>query len=69
MAKQSNQKLKLLYLLKILFEQTDENSGLTIPQMITELAKYNISAARKSLYDDIESLRVFGIDVKVKRDR
>lgn len=69
MAKQSNQKLKLLYLLKILFEQTDENSGLTIPQIITELAKYNISAARKSLYDDIESLRVFGVDVKVKRDR
>ena len=69
MAKQSNQKLKLLYLLKILYEQTDENSGLTIPQMITELAKYNISAARKSLYDDIESLRVFGFDVQVKRDR
>lgn len=69
MAKQSNQKLKLLYLLKILFERTDEQSGLTIAQLSAELAKYNISAARKSLYDDIEYLRVFGVDVKVKRDR
>ena len=69
MAKQSNQKLKLLYLLKILIENTDENTGLTITQISNELAKYNISAARKSLYDDLELLRVFGIDIKFKRDR
>ena len=69
MAKQSNQKLKLLYLLKILLEETNEQSGMTISQISAELAKYNVSAARKSLYDDIESLRVFGIDVQVKRDR
>ena len=69
MAKQSNQKLKLLYLLKILFDSTDEQTGLTITQLSAELAKYNISAGRKSLYDDIESLRLFGVDVKVKRDR
>lgn len=69
MAKQSNQKLKLLYLLKILIENTNENIGLTITQISTELAKYNISAARKSLYDDLELLRVFGIDIKFKRDR
>ena len=69
MAKQSNQKLKLLYLLRIFLEQTDETSGMTIAQLSAELLKYNISAARKSLYDDIEALRLFGIDVRVKRDR
>ncbi len=69
MAKQSNQKLKLLYLLRILLERTDEESGMTLSQISSELAKYNIAAARKSLYDDIEALRVFGIDVRVKRDR
>lgn len=69
MAKQSNQKLKLLYLLRILLEQTDENCGLTLAQISDELAKYNVSAARKSLYDDIESLRLFGVNVCVKRDR
>lgn len=69
MAKRSNQKLKLLYLLKILFEQTDEHCGLTISQISAELAKYNVSAERKSLYDDVEALRLFGVDVCVKRDR
>ena len=69
MAKQPNQKLKLLYLLKILYEQTSAESGLTISQISAELSKYGISAARKSLYDDIESLRVFGVDVSVMRDR
>ena len=69
MAKQSNQKLKLLYLLRILFQSTDQTSGLTLSQIISELAKYNISAARKSIYDDIEVLRLFGIDIQVRRDR
>lgn len=69
MAKQSNQKLKLLYLIKILFEKTDSQTGLTITQLSAELAKYNISAARKSLYDDIESLRLFGLDIGVRRDK
>lgn len=69
MAKQSNQKLKLLYLLRILLENTDEQSGMTLSRISEELAKYSISAGRKSLYDDIEALRVFGIDVCVKRDR
>ena len=69
MAKQSNQKLKLLYLVKILFEKTNEQTGLTITQLSAELAKYNISAARKSLYDDIEALRLFGMAIGVRRDR
>ena len=46
MAKQSNQKLKLLYLLKILIENTDENTGLTITQISNELAKYNVKYMR-----------------------
>lgn len=69
MAKQSNQKLKLLYLLRILGQSTDEGSGMTLTQILAELEKYNVSAGRKSVYDDIEALRLFGIDVRVKRDR
>lgn len=69
MAKRSNQKLKILYLFKILLENTDSKSGMTLSQISAELAKYNISAARKSLYDDIEALRLFGVDVCVVRDR
>jgi len=63
MAKSANQKMKLLYLMRILLEKTDETHPMSVPEMITELSRYDISAERKSIYDDIESLRVFGIDV------
>ncbi len=61
--KSSNQKLKLLYLSQILLEKTDEEHALTVPQMIEELAKFGISAERKSIYDDLECLRLFGLDI------
>lgn len=57
------QKLKLLYLQKILLEQTDEEHGLTASEIIEKLSQYGISAERKSLYDDLEKLEVFGVDI------
>ncbi len=61
--KNSNQKLKLLYLMKILLEQTDEENTLSVPRMIEELERYGVSAERKSIYDDLECLRLFGLDI------
>lgn len=63
MAKGSNQKLKLLYLAKIFTEETDENHGLTISQIVSRLAAYDISAERKTLYADLEELQNFGMDI------
>ncbi|MBR6224087.1 MAG: WYL domain-containing protein [Lachnospiraceae bacterium] len=59
----SNQKLKLLYLQKILREQTDDTHALTMAELIDELGKYGIEAARKSIYDDIAALNDYGIEV------
>lgn len=64
MAKSANQKLKLLYLHKILSEKTDENHPLTVNQLINELAALDISAERKSIYTDLEALRQFGLDIE-----
>ncbi|MBE6031208.1 MAG: WYL domain-containing protein [Clostridiales bacterium] len=69
MAKSRNQKLKLLYLYKILQEKTDEEHGLTISEIITELGRYDVQAERKSLYDDFEMLREFGVDLEMKREK
>ncbi len=63
MAKQSGQKLKLLYLNKFFLESTDENHTATINEIIEYLASVGVSAERKSLYDDFEHLRSFGTDV------
>ena len=57
------QKQKLLYLQKIMLEKTDENHGLTINEIKDELESYGIKAERKSLYDDIEILQSFGLDI------
>ncbi|MBE6954358.1 MAG: WYL domain-containing protein [Ruminococcaceae bacterium] len=63
MAKSANQKLKLLYLQKYLLEHSDENHPVTVADMIAYLAGHDISAERKSIYDDLEALRQFGLDI------
>ncbi len=44
MAKSANQKLKLLYILKILMEKTDETHCMPAQEIIAQLASYGISA-------------------------
>ena len=63
MPKSPNQKLKLLYLMEILLQQTDERHPMTVPEMIAQLAQRGISAERKSIYGDLEALRTFGMDI------
>ncbi len=63
MPKGSNQKLKLYYLARIMLEKTDDEHMITMPQIKSALESYGVTADRKSLYDDMEALRVLGIDV------
>ncbi len=69
MAKKGTQKLKTLYLLKMFMEKSDEDHGITINEMIDELARYDILAERKSIYDDLEVLQTFGLDLIMKKDK
>ena len=69
MAKSSNQKTKQLHLCQILQQQTDEEHPITVAQIIEELARYDIKAERKSIYDDLEALRQFGLDVQCRKGR
>ena len=63
MPKGTKQKLKLYYLAKIMTEKTDDEHMITMPEIRAALEAYGCTADRKSLYDDLESLRVLGIDV------
>lgn len=69
MAKSSNQKLKQLYLLRILSEYTDENHAMTTQELIEKLAEYDVSAERKSIYSDIEALNTMGFDILNDKSR
>lgn len=67
--KTSAQRLKILYLYKILTRQTDEDHPLTMPEIIGKLEEYGIFAGRKAIYDDIEALRNYGVDIISGRGR
>ena len=69
MPKSANQKMKILHLLRMLLEETDESHHLSVNQLIDKLAACGISAERKTIYDDIETLRQFGIDVIMEKTK
>ena len=58
-----NQKLKMLYLAKIFMEETDDLHALTMPEIIRKLEAYGVNADRKTLYQDFDELRKFGMDI------
>ena len=68
MAKSNNQKAKILFLERML-QDTDEKTIVTMQEIIARLAEAGISAERKSIYDDLEVLRSFGMDIRFRRER
>ena len=69
MAKSARQKLKLLYIIKLLTENTDENHPASTADIIAYLDANGIHSERKSIYDDIEKLCDFGYDIVQVRSR
>lgn len=69
MPKGANQKIKILYLMKLLLERTDDKHGLTLEEISMALGEYGVDAERKTLYDDLEVLRVFGMDIEKRKGK
>jgi predicted DNA-binding transcriptional regulator YafY len=69
MSMSPNQRAKLLYLMKILLDKTDEQHPMTTAEIITELDKYDIKAERKSIYTDFEILQQFGLNIETQRSK
>jgi len=63
MARSSFQKLKILYIKDYLLKNSDEQHPVSVAQLIAMLDSHGISAERKSIYDDIECLRDYGLDI------
>ena len=67
MAKSPNQKMKLLYLMKYLLENTDEAHPVSLGGLLSMLENHDVHAERKSIYDDLEALRQFGLDIEFQK--
>ncbi len=63
MPKASSQKLKILYVMEFLLRNSDEEHPVSVNQIADYLETHDIPAQRKSLYDDIEALRKYGLDI------
>ena len=64
-----NQKIKILYLMRVFLERTDEEHPMSVKELIIYLNSLGISAERKTVYDDIETLRNFGMDILNRREQ
>ena len=69
MPKQEGQKSKLLALLHIFEQQTDEEHLLNVPQLVELLARQGILCERKSVYSDIDALNALVYDLRLPRVR
>ena len=56
-------KLKMLYLYDIFLQKTDENHLITMSEILSQLEMCGIQAERKAIYNDIEALRAYGVDI------
>lgn len=64
MSRGKNQKFKLYYLAKIMLEKTDEEHYITMPEIMAQLGRYDVTADRKSIYSDLRDLEKLGIEVE-----
>ena len=67
----AEEKLKILYLMKILLEDTDKEHILNASELCDRMqSRYSMACNRKTIYGDMERLRSFGLKVEqIKGDR
>lgn len=63
---ENDNKLRLLYIAKILYERTDEDHFLTTRQLVEILkTEYNLPTHRQTIAEEIKSLQLMGMDIDV----
>ena len=68
MAKSYNQKIKLLFLMDLFLQKTDQDHTISMKEILNELEKNGISGARKSIYSDIETLKEYGMEIEYRKE-
>lgn len=69
MAKAVTNKLRTLYIMDALLEKSDENNRLATKDLLEMLENNGITADRKSIYDDIETLQTWGMDILYTKEK
>ena len=69
MARVATNKLRTLYIMDELLEKSDEDNRISTGAFIEMLASNGIKADRKTLYDDIETLKTWGMDIIYTKEK
>ncbi len=66
----AEEKLKILYLMQILLEETDAAHPMNATQLCDRMeARYDYTYNRKTIYSDIERLKQYGLDIGQTKGR
>lgn len=63
MTKREGHRVRVLHILQLLWEQSDEKHPMTAAQIAAGLGARGITCERKTIYTDLEELAAFGFDV------
>ena len=66
---EKNVRLRLLLVMEMLIECTDENHGLSMQDILRKLEENGIAGERKSIYEDIHALQRYGLDIEYNREK
>lgn len=69
MPKSYNQKLKILFLMDFLLRETDIEHTVSMSDILGEMEKNGIRAARKSVYNDLAVLKEYGMDIEYRKEK
>jgi predicted DNA-binding transcriptional regulator YafY len=61
---EKNVRLRLLYVMELFVERTDEEHGVKMQEILAWLAEHNLTGERKSIYEDIRALQEYGLDIR-----
>lgn len=64
-----NVRMRLLLVMQVLTEQTDEKHGLTMKEILEWITEKGIAGERKSVYEDIHALQEFWTTDRVLHGR
>lgn len=58
---EKNVRLRVLLVMEVFFEKTDEEHGVSMGEIIGWLAEHGVAGNRKSVYEDIHALQEYGL--------
>ena len=61
---EKNVRLRVLYVMELFVQQTEAENGVTKQEILDWMTDHNLNGERKSIYEDIQALKEFGLDIQ-----